>query len=91
MIQLTNAQQEKLTKIFTYCQLLINEIDDVDIAKNETTQNIYDKCTALQEDLIVVVDQFYQNKVVSRETIFLELQQKTDYNFKKAFSKGRKK
>lgn len=82
---MTKNQQIKLAKIFTYCQLLINEIDDVEVAKNETTQNIFDKCTALQDDLIKIVDQFYQNRNISRSTEFLILQEKVDYQFKKMF------
>lgn len=82
---MTTNQQKKLAKIFTYCQLLVNEIDDVEVAKNETTQNIFDKCISLQNDLIVIVDQFYKNKNISRTTDFLELQEKVDYVFNKKF------
>lgn len=84
---MTKDQQIKLTKIFSYCQLLINEIDDIEVAKNETTQNIFDKAKSLQDDLIDIVDQFYQNRAVSKTTDFLELQGKIEYQFNKTFKK----
>ena len=74
----------KLMKIFTYCQLLIDEIEHETIDENEMTEDVLLKTTALKNSLFTVVEQFYDSKNVSQGTLHLEIQKKIDYILNKS-------
>jgi len=79
--------QKKLAKLFVLTDLLVSELDMDNVEKNETTRRILKKAEQFSGTLRPILDQFYQSKSVSKSTFFLELQQKFEYNFDKAYKK----
>lgn len=77
--------QKKLTKIFVFTSLLIDEIDDPIKRPTKTTKEIQDKARELQDLLLPVLDKFYDSKDVRKTNLFTELQRKVNYNFDKIF------
>ena len=69
--------------VFTYSQLLINAIDDITVDLSDETKEIYNDLKKVQDLLIPYVDSFYKERIVSRDTTLLLLQEKIDYQFKK--------
>ena len=78
-----NNQIKAVIGAFTYSQLLINSIDDIEANLSDETKAIYDYFKKGQELLIPYVDGFYKERIVSKDTMLLSLQEKIDYQFKK--------
>lgn len=76
--------QKKLSKIFVLIDLLIQEIEDPVTIPTKETKKIQDKLRNLEEDLIPVLDRFY-NKGVSQSNFFTTMQNKINYIFNKEY------
>jgi len=78
--------QKKLAKILVLMELLTNEIDTPLIVPTKQTKSIHDDLKLFQKKIDPLIDKFYQGKGVSKSTLFLELQNKFEYNFKKIYT-----
>jgi len=84
-MRMYKEHQMKLAKIFVLCDLLIQEIDDPAKIPTKDSKMIQDKSRELQGLLEPMLERFYNNKEIQKTTFFIELQNKFNYNFKKAY------
>ena len=77
--------QKKLSKIFVLTDLLIQEIDEPPKVPTKSTKIMLDKAKALREDLLVILDGFYQEDHVRRSNFFITMQNKIEYIFQKEY------
>ena len=75
--------QKKLAKIFVLTDLLITELDE---GLTEQGKEIQNKAKDLLNTLEQVNEQFY-NGQGGKTTLFIELQNKFNYNFDKVYKK----
>jgi hypothetical protein len=75
--------QKKLAKIFCLTDLLITELDD---GLTEQANNLKNKAQELLNLLEPINEQFYSG-AGSKTTLFIELQNKFNYNFDKVYKK----
>ena len=78
--------QKKLAKILVLMELLTNEIDTPLIVPTKQTKSIFDDLKVFQKKIDPLIDKFYQGKGMKKSTLFLELQNKFEYNFSKVYN-----